>query len=454
MPRNFRDAINITRMMGFRYLWIDSLCIIQDSPEDWEMEAARMGDVYANASITIAAAVAQNSEAGILQTGDREEALFEIPFNEHAPAEDTLLVYPKDQGSGRHSDEECFVKLIFAEYPNGVLASRGWTLQERLLSRRMLYYGSKQLFWSCCENLQAADGANVDFESEIHIPRSPSAPLAPATLPAIKSGYMDDQQRLQLYDKWYGWLSDYTEWRKLTKPSDKLPALSGIVNYLARLTGDQCVAGVWLGDLCRGLIWQRTPYLDYKRAEPPREPSWSWVKFDCGVQFLGQHLKVLESAIRLVDYSIDVKGKNPTGEIHGAKIVLEAGIIEMDASHRGSLRRTKRGFRESIWDFEDISEKSGIWGSRTVLMPICKTIEVQSAPPPRHLRISIGGYQMSLPITKPKDVIQALVLREVDGRPNVFQRIGQVILDDIPDDYLEGEDDVEPKMERLVLTLI
>jgi len=75
------------------------------------------------------------------------------------------------------------------------------------------------------------------------MPRPSSTPLAPVKLSATKSGYVDDQQRPQLYYKWYSWLGDYTEWRKLTKSPDKLPTLSGIANYLARLTGVQYVAG-------------------------------------------------------------------------------------------------------------------------------------------------------------------------------------------------------------------
>ncbi len=66
LPRSFRDAIKITRELGFRYLWIDSLCIIQDSVEDWELESAAMRDVYRNAAVTLAAAASKNSQGGML----------------------------------------------------------------------------------------------------------------------------------------------------------------------------------------------------------------------------------------------------------------------------------------------------------------------------------------------------------------------------------------------------
>jgi Heterokaryon incompatibility protein (HET) len=57
MPLNYKDAVITTRKLSFRYLWIDSLCIIQDSMQDWEAESAKMGEVYQNAQLTIAALV-------------------------------------------------------------------------------------------------------------------------------------------------------------------------------------------------------------------------------------------------------------------------------------------------------------------------------------------------------------------------------------------------------------
>jgi Heterokaryon incompatibility protein (HET) len=66
-PQNFQDAMKITMELGVRYLWIDSLCIIQDSLQDWKHECTVMGDVYANASITISAAAAKNCDDEILR---------------------------------------------------------------------------------------------------------------------------------------------------------------------------------------------------------------------------------------------------------------------------------------------------------------------------------------------------------------------------------------------------
>jgi hypothetical protein len=73
MPANFYDATIITRKLGYRYLWIDSLCIIQDSTEDWETESQNMGNIYMNASLTIAAGAAKDSDGGMLRDDYRAE---------------------------------------------------------------------------------------------------------------------------------------------------------------------------------------------------------------------------------------------------------------------------------------------------------------------------------------------------------------------------------------------
>jgi Heterokaryon incompatibility protein (HET) len=64
LPRTFSDAVSITRKFGIRYLWIDSLCIVQDDPKDWEIEASRMAGVYSGSYITIAAISSKDSNSG------------------------------------------------------------------------------------------------------------------------------------------------------------------------------------------------------------------------------------------------------------------------------------------------------------------------------------------------------------------------------------------------------
>jgi hypothetical protein len=137
LPLSFQDAVIITRTLGHQYLRIDSLCIIQDSPEDWAHESGLMGYVYRNAFLTISASSSPSSTHGIFRSAN--------------------------QGRGRHMakvrcqvpkatrGEEVYFRSIV--YPNRSrefhLRDRAWVLQESLLSPRVLSYCSNQLFWSC-----------------------------------------------------------------------------------------------------------------------------------------------------------------------------------------------------------------------------------------------------------------------------------------------------------------
>jgi hypothetical protein len=130
----FQDAVLITRRLKIKYLWIDSLCIIQDSLEDWAREAARMGDIYRHAFLTLFAFDSKDCHEGILV--------------ERSPGS------PIDTGN-LHDDERSLKvpskpesKLAkMAVLKSSPLCKRGWVLQERLLLPRILYYSIEEFFW-------------------------------------------------------------------------------------------------------------------------------------------------------------------------------------------------------------------------------------------------------------------------------------------------------------------
>lgn len=140
LPANFQDAVRVTRALGVRYLWIDSLCIIQEDPKDWAAESGRMEDVFSHAYCTIAASSADSSLVGFL--GDRR------------PRDAIML--PTPGGAPLYLAED--IDDFRTDVENSVLSSRGWVLQERALSRRTIYFTSTQVYWECgngvvCETL-------------------------------------------------------------------------------------------------------------------------------------------------------------------------------------------------------------------------------------------------------------------------------------------------------------
>lgn len=134
LPRSLQDAIRITRSLGFRYLWIDALCIVQDDDSDKSAEIRNMGRVYKNATLTIAAASARSVENGFLE--DRPQLpICQLPF----------YITEKRLGS-------IWIRNPAWSNTREPLDSRAWSLPESLLSPRILYYATKDLLWECQGN--------------------------------------------------------------------------------------------------------------------------------------------------------------------------------------------------------------------------------------------------------------------------------------------------------------
>lgn len=140
LSKTFREAVHVTRKLGYRYIWIDSLCIVQDDGADWEKEAATMCDVYRHAVLKIGAAHATGGEIGCFMERD---GLLHFPFIvDIPPTHDTsesakphrfrFDSYGREQGVGG---------------PEPALYGRAWVLQEQLLSPRMLIYDGSQVRW-------------------------------------------------------------------------------------------------------------------------------------------------------------------------------------------------------------------------------------------------------------------------------------------------------------------
>lgn len=137
LPRNFQDAIRVTRALQVSYLWIDSLCIVQDDLEDWRQEASRMGHVFSNAYCTIAASSAAASDEGFLtcRTSPPLFATIETP------------------GGGILRVSE-FMEDYHRDLELAPLNTRGWVLQERALSTRTLHFTKTQVYWECGEGIR------------------------------------------------------------------------------------------------------------------------------------------------------------------------------------------------------------------------------------------------------------------------------------------------------------
>jgi hypothetical protein len=151
LPKVFLDAVVVARSLGLQYLWIDSLCIIQGDEEDWAREAPKMGSVYSNAPLVIAASSAKSSSDGFLNsrvTGD----IIGIPYPDRSSTKPSFYLQEVLQTLVAGQD-------ILEDEP---LFSRSWVMQERYFATRMLAFATHQMVWECKSICQTEDGRHED----------------------------------------------------------------------------------------------------------------------------------------------------------------------------------------------------------------------------------------------------------------------------------------------------
>lgn len=256
LSTTFQDAVEFTCRIGVEFIWIDSLCIIQDSKADWEKEAVKMASYYSNADLTIAASAAKDGTVGLFpKKQDTDEAL-ELcgqdakgrPY--HVVAR-TAIDHPFDV----EEDE-------FDQFP---LTKRGWVYQEHILSRRFLHFGKREVVWECHSTTRC--------QCQM-IPEEPRSDHATnQVLSAAKYGFetSDVRKRRQL---WYENVEAIMN-LDFTYVSDRLAATAGVATLLAKGYQGRFLAGLWEDSLIADLCW-----VINDNGERPDElknvPSWSW----------------------------------------------------------------------------------------------------------------------------------------------------------------------------------
>lgn len=322
-PQTFVDAVTIARRLGLRYLWIDSLCICQDDVSDWARESSRMADVYSNAHIVIAANRSDDCNGGIFHGRTaRPKEVFRLPGG--ADDVHAMLLFQSDQ-------QTSFSPTEFRGEP-----LRAWALQERVLAKRVIHYNVRQIYFECDQGIFAEDGSH---QKERHCRLSNSLSPAPKT-PSPLGSLPDEKADLHL---WYSLVWSYGR-RKLSKPTDKLPAISGLARLFHERFGGQYVAGLWSQAMIEGLAWQglgeRTP----ASRDQYVGPTWSWASY-AGIGATGLNPGWVDVA-EVLDWHVDLKHEaNPFGEVENAWVRIRGPVIQLRHStlesneHEARLRR-------------------------------------------------------------------------------------------------------------------
>ncbi|KAF2659825.1 HET-domain-containing protein [Lophiostoma macrostomum CBS 122681] len=306
LPKTFRDAIVVTRKFQHRYLWIDSLCIIQDDVDDWRTESAAMRDVYGSAAFCIAATAAEDSSTGLFVDRD---------LTNRTPVKVRLT--PETSRQPNHN-------MLGNDYSLGVdWVSSHQVIDGATLNQRawvILHFAREVLYWEC----------GSSFSNETHragLFRSDIVNYQPEGVLGLKK-FLGQHKQLQLYSpfghithagsqahaldveelyyRWCKFREFYTSCR-LTNGDDTLAALHGIAQDVAEALQNEMVAGLWKNHLLLELCWHVSSIDSYRPRPSKQYPSWSWIssthrvhglyRYATGAYFLGDsphHMAIIE----------------------------------------------------------------------------------------------------------------------------------------------------------------
>jgi hypothetical protein len=412
MPATFKDAVEVTLALGYRFLWIDCLCIIQDSESDWLRECALMLKVYSCAAVTIAASQSTSPSDGMFKPVDRPRYTCTVPTCWSGTGElDSLIIdlplHPELEGSDRTAI--------------GPLTERGWALQERVLSQRVLHICADGTFFEC---------AYCECSDRLPWPKPPA--MEGWSLPFSRT-FLRMEDPHHILTQWHGLVYHYAR-RYLTCAGDRLPAVSGIARLVARRLDQSYVAGLWSDDLVVGLIWT-TGYPDQSLALKPSRypgPSWSWASVNKDITYLAawirkhhaedwfkgsKSISQLEGGdwvpcLEVKNWSVELAGDDPYAEVKSGQLTILGRIRQVMVKtpanpyeSRSSLMY-EPGHSVDVVYYPDFPEPS-------------------TAPD-----VGLSVYCLPLGFLNPDPIESAycfmLVLQPVPGHARTFKRVGSM----------------------------
>lgn len=316
IPKTFQDVITVTRQLGVRYLWIDALCIIQDDSEDWQREAGRMADIYAGAYFTISAMRSENCRGGLFSKSPFGDAPVRAVTLLESPSSGPML-YVQQRLPHMHMGYREAGNDSEAEKARHPLITRGWVLQERLHSRRILHFLHHEVVWEY-KQIKRCECGRLNSSNTFRLASSDKFS----------------------FDEWHRLVEKYSE-LEISFEKDRLPALSGLAKQFQERMKYRYLAGLWESDLCNELRWRieslhdrSTPDSSGRRTARTVDyisPSWSWASitgtFQTLYQFDGYQTSKMDSRhIRLLEAVCKPLGDDPTGQVKEAYLRITGRI--------------------------------------------------------------------------------------------------------------------------------
>jgi hypothetical protein len=267
IPMTIRDAMTVVHAIKERYLWVDSICIIQNNLQMQQTEISRMGSIYSNALFTIIGASGDNANSG-------------LPGVRHGTREQLQRVVKLASG-------EVLSGIDFrpGSIDDTIWGKRAWTFQERVLSTRVLIFADTQVFWSCRRSLHSEELA---LEEALHVQQDPLSSPHPGFTISPSLQPTEPYEYRKLYT---ALLFSYRQ-RHLTFQTDLLNAFTGISEVLAAVQDDRYIWGLPESQFSYAISWHflgrcsrndiHVPIFggDGTKEDVP-VPSWSWSAWSC-----------------------------------------------------------------------------------------------------------------------------------------------------------------------------
>lgn len=320
LAQNFKDAFTVTRWLGYRYIWIDSFCIVQDDTQDWLKQSSKMAAIFSGAFLTICATRSPSSDHGFLSDRCTDNRL-ELSHG--------ILVGAGIYARNNESLASSHAGLEGEPTNNSPLCHRAWAFQERLVAPRVLHFMEGELVLECQEELLCQCN-DYNYHTV----------LRPQQL-CLRS--LEDKCDNEMEKRWLGLASRYTA-LNLTYPQDVLAAFSAI----ARTQGISCyLAGINGDDLMFDLLWHMKTFInDYGGEQiisrrPPvyTAPSFSWASV---IGAVGWYYEVgrddLQPAAKLEQSYVELENPDdPFGPVRDGWIILSGPVVYATLTSKPSV---------------------------------------------------------------------------------------------------------------------
>jgi hypothetical protein len=431
LPKTFRDAATVTKFFDIRYLWIDSLCIVQDDSEDWTKEAAQMASIYQNSTITLGASISRGANSGLFLKNRRER--------------DRSLV--SLTGNSMHNG--IFLQKLREEKNHGLrrskLMTRGWVVQERLLSPRFLHFGSYELILECMSRT-TCECDPLEFESIVDFG---IISLLPKDFLLHSKLRENDGAGWYLDNTWHQIVGRYTA-MNLTFDKDIFTALSGVAKIVQSRMQSTYIAGMWEQHIIFDLAWNVEDPSGLTRRRREFSPTFSWAAIkrieesdlDTDGLFIfwpadtsdwdaGDDLK-LQYHCSVKDVSSVLAGPDPTGQCLSAHINLE-GLrfpATLESSNAISSPVGDPDWYDRDFDRDPLHPRDNLPGASQIAKQFYPDYNFDN---PGNYQLLPGSEVWCMPLFSfenwkmIEDQTYCLVLRETqdwDGGIGQFERIG------------------------------